>query len=760
MKKALLVFHFVLMIGFAVGQSTTTTTQSIVLPSGWSLISTYLQPIQPNAVEVFDTIVNNLEIVKADNGLVYWPAYSLNLIQELVIGKGYQIKLSNADTLAIVGGIILPDTTVICIPQGWSFLGYLHSTAAPITNMLAPVFNNLMIAKDGQGMVYWPQFNLNLIGDMQPGKGYQIKMLDADTLVYPMVEDAHSSVWMCGDKIYDVEGNPYNTVLIGYQCWMKENLDVTHYSNGTAISCGNYVGGLQGDSTSKYYFDYGGYPPYSATYGRLYTWAAATNGSVSSNQVPSNVQGVCPDGWHLPSDKEWSILQGTTDSYFNYPDPVWDTTGLCGYNVGKALKSVSGWSNYDAGFEGLDLFGFKALPGGGRNSSGAYCGVGYYGYWWSSTENVGSTAWIRLLGYCRKEIIRGMPEKSSGYSVRCLKDTVVMPQTGASVSSLTISNISETTALCEGHVTYNGGSAVSARGVCWNTTGNPTVSDSVVYQGVGLGGFQALLASLSPNTSYYVRAFAQNTTGISYGNLLQFATQDSTPFVCGNQIIDADGNQYNTVDIGAQCWMKQNLRTIHYADGTELNDGSNAGHTIGDSIGHYYFSYGNTQVAANVYGRLYSWEAVVRGTQSSNAVPSGIQGVCPIGWHVPSDEEWKILEGAVDSLFGYPNLEWDTSIYRGYDAGKNLKSTSGWYNDTYYPNGNGTDLYGFTAVPGGMRHGYGAFALLNKRAVFWSSTSHDQNSAWYRLLEYYDDRSIRSYTNFKAYGYSVRCLKD
>ena len=192
------------------------------------------------------------------------------------------------------------------------------------------------------------------------------------------------------------------------------------------------------------------------------------------------------------------------------------------------------------------------------------------------------------------------------------------------------------------------------------------------------------------------------------------------------------GQTYNTVLIGSQCWMKENL---NYA--------------IGNS-----WCYDNNSSNCNTYGRLYNWATIMNGEASSNSVPSGVQGICPDGWHVPSDEEWKILEGTVDSQYPVGDPEWDQLGWRGYDAGKNLKSTSGW---NY--NGNGTDLYGFAALPGGYRGSYGNFYSIGSSGCWWSSAENSSSNAWSRTLTSNDDGVYRN-DDYKAYGFSLRCLKD
>ncbi|MDT8394486.1 MAG: fibrobacter succinogenes major paralogous domain-containing protein [Bacteroidales bacterium] len=191
------------------------------------------------------------------------------------------------------------------------------------------------------------------------------------------------------------------------------------------------------------------------------------------------------------------------------------------------------------------------------------------------------------------------------------------------------------------------------------------------------------------------------------------------------------GQTYNTVLIGSQVWMKENL---NYATGNS-------------------WCYDEDPANCASYGRLYDWATIMNGEASSNSVPSGVQGICPPGWHVPSDEEWKILEGTVDSQYGVGDPEWNDTVLRGFDVGKRLKSVLGW------PENTGTDAYGFSALPGGDRNGFGNFYSIGRYADFWSSTEHNYYYAWARSLYYNNDEASR-YDNYKAYGFSLRCVKD
>ena len=107
---------------------------------------------------------------------MYWPTFGLNLIGNMTIGEGYQIKMNLAQALNIVGTAVVPQTTAISIPTGWSLIGYLRQVPGDATTMMSPIVANVSIVKDGAGSVYWPNFGLNLIGNMLSGEGYQIKV--------------------------------------------------------------------------------------------------------------------------------------------------------------------------------------------------------------------------------------------------------------------------------------------------------------------------------------------------------------------------------------------------------------------------------------------------------------------------------------------------------------------------------------------------------------------------------------------------------
>ncbi len=215
----------------------------------------------------------------------------------------------------------------------------------------------------------------------------------------------------------------------------------------------------------------------------------------------------------------------------------------------------------------------------------------------------------------------------------------------------------------------------------------------------------------------------------------------------GNQeaeCIDGDGNLYKTVEIGEQEWMAENLRTTTYNDGSPIPNITDKSDWEADSSGAYCWYDDDSAAYVIPYGALYNWHAVNTGK------------LCPKGWRVSTDKDWKILEGTVDSVYDVGDLEWNGIDYRGYDAGMQLKSDSGWAIAEF----NGPDDYGFSAFPGGDRYFKGYFQnSLGNRGKWWTSTETSASSAWFRRIQGgYDD--MRRHSMDRRSGLSVRCLRD
>jgi len=532
------------------------------------------------------------------------------------------------------------------------------------------------------------------------------------------------------------DGKKYKTVKIGDQTWMAENLNYNAASS----------------------FCYNNKESNCAKYGRLYTWAVAVGKSEEACgyghtcSLPSdNIQGVCPDGWHLPSKVEWEIL------FYAVGGPS---------IAGTKLKSKSGW--YGNG-NGTDDFSFSALPAGLGNY-GDYNFEGEYANFWSSSEIDSETAYdVALLHREDKAILFGTPE-FAGYSVRCIKDETVVPATEVTVDSMTDSRDDQTykivkigtqtwmaknlnyradSSLCNNNDGYN--CAKYGRLYTWQTALKAcpsgwhlpskvefeTLIEAVSgkfpagmvlksksgwnYNGNGMDafGFSALPVGLKvANGNYKYEGEYANFWSSSefnsydayrmclyYFNNIAKLDNYYKGSVFSVRCIkdDASGQTYKTVKIGTQTWMAENLNVE--------TEGS--------------WCYEDKELNCQKYGRLYNWDAA--------------KSACPAGWHLPSKGEFEALFVAVG----------------GKDvAGMKLKSTSDWNE-----NGNGDDIFGFSALPAGSRFSYGHYFAEGNSANFWISSEFNSNDADNMYLFYKHDRA-GLYHFSKDGGLSVRCLKD
>lgn len=205
------------------------------------------------------------------------------------------------------------------------------------------------------------------------------------------------------DKVVDIDGNIYYAVTIGNQTWLNKNLNVTHYRNNDPIP---YVT----DNSLWSGLSYGAYSEwdnsifYQTAYGLLYNWYAI-----------NDTRGVCPTGWHVPTDAEWYTLENYIDPTVN--DPL--SVNWRGTNVGTKLKATTGWIDNGSG---TDEYGFSGLPGGYRKYDGTYWFLGHYAYWWTSDENSSTEAWKRSIFNEDYTSNRNANAKTCGFSIRCIKD--------------------------------------------------------------------------------------------------------------------------------------------------------------------------------------------------------------------------------------------------------------------------------------------------------------------------------------------------
>jgi uncharacterized protein (TIGR02145 family) len=296
------------------------------------------------------------------------------------------------------------------------------------------------------------------------------------------------------------------------------------------------------------------------------------------------------------------------------------------------------------------------------------------------------------------------------------------------LTTATTTKIMATTAYSGGTVIAGGGSTVTALGVCWATTTNPTTADSKTTDGSGIGTFTSNLTGLTASTTYYVRAYATNSGGTGYGNQQTFTTNGP-----GEPLTDIDGNTYNTVWIGGKLWMAENLKTTRYNDGTAIPEVTDNNLWMGLTTGAYCW-YNNDVANKDIYGALYNWYTVNTGK------------LAPTGWHVPSDAEWT----------NFVNYLEPTGHAVG---GGKLKETgtAHWLS----PNTGATNEFGFTALPGGSRNSSSVFGNVGYLGYWWSSTAYGASKALNRDISYYTAGIFDYCCGYdNKFGSSIRCMRD
>lgn len=347
-----------------------------------------------------------------------------------------------------------------------------------------------------------------------------------------------------------------------------------------------------------------------------------------------------------------------------------------------------------------------------------------------------------------------------------------IPLTLPVVITSNVTDITGTSVICGGDVIDDGGDSMALRGVCISTSPSPTIEGRHTVDGCGMGAFTSYLTGLSTNLTYYVRAYATNYLGTAYGEewtfFIPIDTNGDTRSCPGTPyVIDVDRNMYNTIQIGQQCWMRENLRTTRYADETPIPEGDGSSTTVG----RRYYPMNNPSYVSN-YGLLYNWLAAMRGAASSNANPSGVQGVCPDGWHLPSDAECT-------QLLDYVNGQ-SQNVCGGidYQIGRSLAATVGWglsgLADTCTvgnPNLIANNATGFGALPAGF---YNVNALPTVGSVYgglgyvtfyWTSTAnHDAygyNNIYYWGIHQNDVSVIHhDFADTDGEAQSVRCVMN
>ncbi len=460
-----------------------------------------------------------------------------------------------------------------------------------------------------------------------------------------------------GQSTVTFDGYTYALVGIGTQCWFKENLRSDNYRNGDAIP-GNLSNSSWQNTTSGAQAVFANNQVNLAIYGRLY------NGYATQDS-----RGLCPVGFHVPSDEEWMTLEmalGMTQSQvFQW--------GARGTDQGTHMKSSP---SDTPSWNGLNSSGFSGLPAGSRSMNGGFFSAESGGNWWSYPPTSYGPVY-RALSSNNSTIFRSIELSQRGFSVRCLMDV--------------------------------------ESGLCFDPDSDGICAENEI------GGCTDLTAS----------------------NFNPEATEDDDscdfpPSACGGQTsVTFDGYTYNLVDIGTQCWFKESLRSDNYRNGDAI-PGELSNLSWQNASSGAQAVYNDDAAYLTNYGRLYNWFAI----QDS-------RGLCPTGFHVPSDGEWMMLEMAL----GMTQSQVHTWGWRGTDQGTQIKSSSG---DS--PSWNGSNSSGISSLPAGFRDESGIFFDFGNVNCVWSA-SPDGYNAISRFLNSGYSTIYRDSFNPRL-GFSVRCLRD
>ncbi|MFC1731113.1 SUMF1/EgtB/PvdO family nonheme iron enzyme [candidate division KSB1 bacterium] len=444
---------------------------------------------------------------------------------------------------------------------------------------------------------------------------------------------------------------------------------------------------------------------------RRYPWGNNIDGSYAnySNSGDSYDNGMTPVGYY-----DGSIHGSFSTNDNSSPYGAYDMAG-------NVYEWVSDW--YSANY-------YADSPS--NNPTGPASGSGRVirGGSWNSLPWEGLRSTFRPAGH--------PPNNTFNYlGFRCVR-VPPAPEITVSIDSLNIGNVVVDSSGTGTFTISNVGTATLE--VSSIVSSNPVFSVSPASPTIAAGENQVVTVTFSPTS-----VGEQSATITVTSNDLDKETV--TVIISGNgaetgTVTDIDGNTYQTIKIGDQWWTAENLKVTHYRNGDAIPNVTGDSEWIGLSSGAYS-AYNNDESNATVYGYLYNWYAV-----------DDSRGLAPDGWHVPTDDDWKVLE----MYLGMSQSEVDGVDWRGTDEGGKLKEagTTHWGS----PNTGATNESGFTALPGGWRHGSnGSFNSIGLNASFWSSTESSSTHAWRPYLSY-SYSGVNRYYDYKQHGFSVRCVRD
>ncbi len=337
--------------------------------------------------------------------------------------------------------------------------------------------------------------------------------------------------------------------------------------------------------------------------------------------------------------------------------------------------------------------------------------------------------------------------------------TTVLGADAPAVTTVEVSMVARHTAESGGEVTSDGGSAVTARGVVYGTSQGPTIDDNKTEDGQGMGEFESALTGLDPNTTYYVRAYAVNDAGVSYGEEFEFTTWPE------DGIVDAQGNVYSTVVIGDQEWMAENLRITIFNNGEPIPGPNHEDDWVasGDNEAPAWASFmvgrpgtdgiETDEQMVEAYGLIYNWFTAV-----------DERGICPTGWVVPDTSHFRILRAYV--IENFDDVDGD-NVGNALKAARQIDHPwGGEYATEVHPRFRadgthfGTDVAGFKwHAQGTISSSTGVSSWIGRDAGLWTAVDHEQDDRAYFRRVRSTEGHIGNFFGSPRTGHGIRCVK-